>query len=284
MLLSSPGAAAQSPDAYRQEIESFRARREAELRAEDGWLALAGLHWLKDGESRIGSAPGNDLQLPKSAPAHLGVIEQTEGKVRLRLALGATASIGGKPIDAPRELLAGAKPDIVELGAVSFLLIQRDKRNAIRVRDTNSDVRRDFKGLDWFPIDPAARVVARFTPHAEPRRTAIPNVIGYVSQMKSPGIVSFRIGDRELTLEPVFETAEENELFFIFKDQTAGKDTYGAGRFLYAAPAQDGTVVLDFNKAYSPPCAFTPYATCPLPPKQNVLALRIEAGERFSGH
>ena len=281
MLIGS-GVAAQ--DVYRSAIEAFRAKREADLKADDGWLALAGLHWLKDGENRIGSAADNDLVLPKSAPAQLGVIEQAAGKARLRLAPGAHASIAGQPIDAPRELRPGAKPEIVELGAVSFFLIQRDKRNAIRVRDKDSQVRRDFKGLAWFSIDPAARVVGRFTPHAEPRKIPIPNIIGYVSEMKTPGVVSFRIAGRELTLEPVFETPEEDELFFIFKDRTAGKETYGAGRFLYAELPKDGVVVLDFNRAYSPPCAYTPYATCPLPPKQNVLGVRIEAGEKFSGH
>ncbi len=273
-----------SQDAYRQELEAFRAKREATLKADDGWLTLAGLHWLKDGDNRIGSAPDNDVVLPNGAPAQLGVIEQAGGKASLRLAPGAPASVGGIAFDAPRELKPGAKPDVVEIGSVSFFVIQRDKRNAIRVRDTDSETRRDFKGLEWFEADPKARVVARFTPHPEPRRIPIPNVLGYVSEMKSPGVVSFRIGGRELTLEPVFETPEEDELFFIFKDQTAGKQTYAAGRFLYAAPPRDGVVVLDFNRAYSPPCAFTPYATCPLPPKQNVLGVRIDAGEKFSGH
>lgn len=281
MLLGS-GVAAQ--DAYRLEVEAFRAKREADLKADDGWLALAGLHWLKDGENRIGSAADNDIVLPGSAPAHLGVIEQAAGKASLRLAPGAYASIAGRPIDAPRELRPGAKPEIVEVGGVSFFSIQRDKRNAIRVRDKDSEARRSFKGLEWFPIEPKARVLARFTAHAEPRKIRVPNVIGYVSEMKSPGVVSFRLGGRELTLEPVFESAEENELFFIFKDRTAGKATYGAGRFLYAALPENGTVVLDFNRAYSPPCAFTPYATCPLPPRQNLLGVGIEAGEKFSGH
>jgi hypothetical protein len=148
------------------------------------------------------------------------------------------------------------------------------------LKDNASARRREFAGLKWYPVSEAHRVVARFVPHASPKTIPIANVLGQEDAQPSPGYVVFRIGDRELRLEPILEDPDAKELFFIFKDATAGRDTYPAGRYLYTALPKDGTVTLDFNKAYSPPCAFTAYATCPLPPPQNRLAVRIEAGEK----
>jgi uncharacterized protein (DUF1684 family) len=153
----------------------------------------------------------------------------------------------------------------------------------VRVKDPESPVRRGFKGLQWFPVDEGWRVNARFVPHQPPRTVELADVTGAVQRLTAPGYVVFTHGGRELTLEPVLEEEGAKELFFIFKDQTSGRETYGAGRYLYAALPQDGTVVIDFNKAYSPPCAFTRFATCPLPPRQNRLAVRVQAGEKHTG-
>ena len=268
-LLLAGALLAVGPD-YRGEIERWRAKREAELRAEDGWLALVGLHWLKPGENSFGSAPDNAIVLPPSAPARAGRLEHRDGKTVAFLASGGERPLGEK--------------DVLRLATLSMFVIRRGDRYALRVRDTESPTRRAFKGLRWFPVDPAQRVEARFVPHASDTRVAIPNVLGGLTWMKSPGRVVFELRGKQLSLEPVLESDDAAELFFIFKDDTARNGTYGAGRFLYSARPKDGTLVLDFNKAISPPCAFTQYATCPLPPKQNVLPVRIEAGERFSGH
>lgn len=271
---------------YREEVESWRAEREAGLKADDGWLTLVGLDWLKEGANSFGSAKGNAIVLPGSAPARAGTFEHRAGKTTVSIEKGVRARMGGQPAARHEMGLGGggAKPDVLEIGTLSMFVIRRGERYAVRVRDKQSPTRSSFKGLDWFPVDESYRIEARFVPHGAEKRIPIPNVLGTVSPMKSPGKAVFELHGRELTLEPVYETDGAQELFFIFKDETARKETYGAGRFLYSALPKDGKLVLDFNKAVSPPCAYTEYATCPLPPKQNVLPVRIEAGERFSGH
>jgi uncharacterized protein (DUF1684 family) len=268
---------------YRASIEAWRAEREAKLRADDGWLVLAGLYWLKPGENRFGSSPDNEIVLPASAPAHAGTFNHAAGKTTVTVAPGVRASVGGEEV-VSRELRLGREPDVLVLGPLSMLVIRRGERYAIRARDKESENRKRFKGLEWYPVDPRYRVVARFVPYGAERRIPIANILGGVSQLRSPGSVVFELDGQQLRLEPVYETDDAKELFFIFKDKTAPRETYGAGRFVYSELPEDGRVVLDFNKAYSPPCAYTPYATCPLPPKQNELPVRIAAGERFSAH
>jgi uncharacterized protein (DUF1684 family) len=285
LLLAGALQAGAAPE-YRAEIERWRVEREAGLKAEDGWLALVGLHWLEAGANSFGSARDNAIVLPASAPARAGRLEHRAGRTRVFLADGVDARVEDGPAHG-RELGLGQGargPDVLRLGSLSMFVIRRGDRFALRVRDSESPTRRSFKGLEWFPVDAAYRVAARFVPHASETRIPIPNVLGGVTRMRSPGTVVFELGGKSWTLDPVFESDGARELFFIFKDETARKETYGSGRFLYSELPRDGGVVLDFNKAYSPPCAYTEYATCPLPPKQNVLGLRIEAGERFSGN
>jgi uncharacterized protein (DUF1684 family) len=167
-------------------------------------------------------------------------------------------------------------PDVLALGTLRLILLKRGERYAIRVKDNASPARKRFTGLRWYPADPAWRISARFTPYPAPRKIAIQNVIGATEYVDSPGVVEFIRGGKTYRLEPI---AEGSELFFVFRDATSGKSTYGAGRFLYADAPEGGTVLLDFNKAENPPCAFTAYATCPLPPKQNRLTLPVAAGE-----
>ena len=153
----------------------------------------------------------------------------------------------------------------------------------MRLKDLHSDFRRKFQGLKWFPVKPELRVTARFVARAKPTSLEVPSIIGVTEAMPSPGTAEFELNGKTFRLDPVLEPGA-SRLFFIFRDATSGHGTYGAGRFLYAEPPRDGTIVLDFNKAYSPPCAFTPYATCPLPPPQNRLPIAIEAGEMHGGH
>jgi uncharacterized protein (DUF1684 family) len=149
------------------------------------------------------------------------------------------------------------------------------------MRDQQSQYRREFRGLQWYPVKPEYRVTARFVPYSPPKTIPVPNIIGGTFPETCPGYAEFELRGEKLRLEPVLS---DGRLFFIFRDETSGKKTYGAGRFLYSDLAKDGIVTLDFNQAYTPPCAFTPYATCPLPPKQNRLPVAIEAGELDYGH
>ncbi len=281
-LLASGLAPPAAGPAYRAEIEGWRRQREARLEAEDGWLAVAGLFWLDEGLNRFGSGPGNSIALPSgAAPPVAGALELRQGKVSVRVEPGVTVTAAGKPVTA-MELRSDdpGPPDVLKLGRLSLQVIARGGRYGIRMKDPESEARRTFAGLRWFPVRGDMRVDARFVPWPSPRTIPIPNVLGQVNDLPSPGYAEFNLAGRTLRLEPVIEEPGAQELFFIFRDQTAGKETYPSGRFLYAPMPKDGAVVLDFNKAYSPPCAFTAYATCPLPPPQNRLPVRIEAGEK----
>lgn len=282
---ASAGPPASAGKDYAAEIEAWRAQREVRLKAEGGWLSLAGLFWLKEGANTFGDAAGNDVVLPKgSAPARAGILELRAGRVTVRLEAGVAASIGGTRVETA-ELRSDATPtpDVLSLGRLTLQVIDRSGRLGVRVKDPQSPARLGFKGLSWYPVDQGWRVNARFVAHAQPRTLELADVTGSVQKMTAPGYVVFRQGGRELRLEPVLEDPDAKELFFIFRDRTSGRGTYGAGRYLYAALPQEGTVVLDFNKAYSPPCAYTRYATCPLPPPQNRLAVSVAAGEKYAG-
>jgi uncharacterized protein (DUF1684 family) len=267
---------------YETEVEQWRQQQELELKSDGGWLTVAGLFWLKEGVNAAGSAASNGIVLPRG-PAKLGEFDFRGGQVTFQPAEGALVSLNGRPAVASAKLKADTdgKPDQLELDGLTMFVIHRGDRFGIRMRDTASKLRKDFTSRRWFPVKLDYRVTAKFVPYNPPKMIAVPNVLGETSQMPSPGYVEFALDGHELRLDPV---VEDESLFFIFRDETSGKGTYPPGRFLHADFAKDGKVTLDFNKAYNPPCAFTPYATCPLPPKQNRLPVRIEAGEQFSGH
>lgn len=273
---------------YNEQIEAWRQKREERLKADGGWLTVAGLFWLEEGKSRFGTAPDNQIVLPEgSAPEHAGVFERHGATVKVSVEKDVDATLGDNPVGEASEMRSDTTgaPDVLALGRrLQMHVIERGGRFGIRLKDLESPLRKAFQGLSWFPISESWRVVARFELYDPPRQVEIPNVLGQVESMSCPGAVVFTLGGQELRLEPVVEDPNEPELFFIFKDATSGQETYPSGRFLYAEMPKDGQVVLDFNKAYSPPCAFTPYATCPLPPPQNRVKLRIEAGEKFTGH
>jgi hypothetical protein len=278
-----PSAAVGAPEAYAREIDAWRAAREERLRADDGWLTVSGLFWLQDGANRAGSAEDDAVRLPASVPPGAAVLELRQGRVSYRLSPGVSgATLDGAPAPASGELRAddAGRPSLLGFGPVTLHVIRRGERVGVRAKDRDSAARRDFKGLDWYPVDASWRLEARFVAHAEPVFVRVPNVLGQVLDMPSPGDVVFTRDGHEVRLTPVLEEDDASELFFIFKDATSGKTTYPAGRFLYAPLPKDGRVTLDFNKAYSPPCAFTPYATCPLPPQSNRLGVAITAGEK----
>lgn len=267
-------------EAYRQEIERWHASRIARLTAPDGWLSLVGLEWLQPGANRIGSSADNDMVLARM-PAHLGTITWADdGTLSILLGNGQGATIDGK-IETSAVMLddSHAHPTTVAFGSVNFIAIDRGGRKGLRVRDREAETRARFAGIARFPVDPAWRIVADWQPLDPPFPLATGTVIGTIENYPAPGKAVFERDGRRYELYPVIEVPGDTQLFLIFADATSGRETYGAARFLYADMPRDGKIVLDFNKAYNPPCAFTPYATCPLAPPENRLALRVEAGE-----
>ena len=266
---------------YPAEIEAWRASRIENLTSPTGWLTLSGLHRLAEGEYTLGSAAEAAIVLPASAPSRLGILTVSEGSVHLRVHPTATVRFEG---EATTELemtpSASGEAPIVEIDSVSFFVIRRGDLLLLRVRDSEHPDRSAFAGIDSFEIDPAWRLAARFEAYAPVKQIPIANIIGLVSDNPSWGAVVFEHDGETYRIDAVAEPGDE-ELFLIFGDATSGHETYGGGRYLYVdAPDADGRIDLDFNRAYNPPCAFTPYATCPLPPIQNRLDLRIEAGEK----
>jgi hypothetical protein len=267
---------------YKASVEAWRKEREDDLRAEDGWLTVAGLFWLKEGENRFGTDPGNDIVLPKgSAPAHAGVFVHKGGKTVIRVEGGARVMLDGKAVHAQEVKADQPGPaDKLALNALTMYVVKRGDRYGIRLKDKNSKQRTEFAGLSWFPVSESYKVLADWVPYDPPRQIAIANVLGQTEKSPCPGYASFTLNGKTIKLEPLGEPGDK-ELSFIIRDGTSGKETYGAGRFLDTDAPKDGKLLIDFNKAYSPPCAFTEFATCPLPPKQNQMLVRIEAGERY---
>ena len=265
---------------HAKQIEAWRAQRVEHLKAPNGWLSLIGLHWLKDGKNSVGSAKGNDVVLA-AGPAKLGTVTLKDGKATIEIDPKSAATIDGKPAKAA-ELLDDSheKPTTVAFGTASFYLIDRNGKKALRVKDSEAKTRKQFHGIDYFAIDPSWRVEAKFEEFKPAHTLDIPTVLGTVDKMTVPGKVTFTRDGKSYSLLPVLEAPDAKELWFIFADRTSGKETYGAARFLYADLPKDGKLAIDFNKAYNPPCAFTPYATCPLAPPENRLDLRVTAGEK----
>ena len=254
---------------YRQEIAQWRTEREAKLKADDGWLTVVGLHWLHEGVNTVGSDPNADAPLPASLPARVGTITLSKGKVHFKPA-------GGVPL---REM--DLKTDVTDqydrlaLGRVKFFVIERETKFGVRVKDNDSETRKKFNGLRWYPVDPTWNIKAKFV--SSPHQVSFDTEVGVKEKDDSPGYVTFMRGGQQYKIEAV---KEDDDLWFVFRDQTSGKTTYGASRFLYTPFPKNGFVEMDFNKAENPPCMFTDYATCPLPTPQNRLQLAVTAGEQ----
>jgi uncharacterized protein (DUF1684 family) len=266
---------------YERSILAWRQEKEESLRADNGWLSLAGLFWLTQGEDPVGSAPDRPIRLPEgSAPGLAGSFLVRGGEVVFRAAPGVAWTSSGEPLDAITMApdTSGA-PTKISLGNVTMALIRRGERLAIRIWDRGAARRREFRGRKWFPIDPRYRVIGDFERFGEPRTILVPDVSGGVQRMESPGAVAFVLHGEPLRLTALQE--DEGSLFLIFTDATTGTSTYPAGRYLLTSAPNRGTLEIDFNRAYNPPCAFTPYATCPLPLPENRLAITIEAGEKY---
>jgi hypothetical protein len=291
LLIAAPPPAAPAPPAgYRAEIEAWRRDREQQLRAPDGWLALVGLTWLHPGANRFGAGPDDDVPLPAPAPRHAGTLLVDGATVRVSLSPGvsgtrngrpwlAAAGAGAAPTPLRTDTTAGG-PDVLGFGGVTLQVIERGGRLGARVKDPQSPRRVHFAGLAWFPVAPEYHAVARLAAHDKAVEIVVPDASGGKQRLESPGTLSFTLAGKALRLDPVRDGGDDADLLVVFRDETTGRETYGAGRFLRARRRPDGSYDLDFNRAYSPPCAYTPYATCPLPPPQNKLGMRVPAGEK----
>jgi uncharacterized protein len=270
----------QADEAYLQALAAWRQEREAGLKADNGWLTVAGLFFLNQGKNTFGSGPLNDIVLPSSAPAEAGTFEFDGKKVVMRAKAPLTVNGTEATVAELHPAAGGHQADQLTIGPLTLFVHLSGDRLAIRLRDKNSDIRRNFTGLKWFAPNEAYKVTARFEPYAVPKVVKVPNILGDLETYTAPGLVAFTLNGQEHKLE-AFESGsgDRKRFFIVFRDLTSGKETYPSARFLYADLPVNGQTTLDFNKAYNPPCAFNPYTTCPLPSEQNRLRVRIEAGE-----
>lgn len=271
---------------YVKEIDAWRAKHEADYRRE--YVTISGLFFLKPGENRAGSDPANEIVLSKSAPPSIGAFLMDGNRVRFQPRDGVTVVLDdGTPVTRTIDLRSdGGGPnnhvDVLAIGDLTLSVHMSGERLTIRTRDEHGEVARSFLGFRWFPIDAKYRVTARFIRDRSPHDVVIPNLLGDNDTYETEGVVEFTLNDRKLRMRPM--TTRPRRFFFIFKDATSGHETYAAARFLYSDLRDDGTTVLDFNEAYNPPCAFNPYTTCPLPPAENRLKVRIPVGEKAYPH
>ncbi len=282
-LLVSCGGADEPFDLAQYEADNmqWRAERLERLRGPAGYLNLAGLYWLEDGAVTIGSSASNDIVFPATAAAHVGDLEVTSEGVLLTVAEGVEVYSDGTKVSSI--LIADdttATPVTISHASIAWIIIKRDNRFALRLRDFEHPAIAAFPPIEYYPIDPKLRVAATLKRFVTPKVLQVDTVIvGLGWQPESPGVVEFELDGQLLQLEAY---ASGDELFFVFGDRTSGRETYPAGRFLYAdVPAEGETTVLDFNRAYNPPCAFNDFATCPVASPQNRLPIAIVAGERF---
>jgi hypothetical protein len=288
---SATGADSKSGDdaAWQRDLLAWRAKRASNLQAPEGWLSLIALGWLKEGDNSFGAAEDCRVQIAGNAPAHIAVVHLEKNALRLLPPAGGFPKdllVDGQP--AKEQALAADdadNPSKLSIGTLTIIVIHRDDQFALRVKDLEAPTRVGFHGLHWYEPNAAYRVHARWIPYNPPKVLDIPTVLGTTTHMPAPGAAEFTLDGQTVRLEPVLEDPKSTDLFFIMRDATSKSTTYGAGRFLYTelpdhGISQPGELWLDFNRAVNPPCAFTAYATCPLPPPQNRLGVAIQAGEQ----
>ena len=279
IIFALPALSLQPPDAaYLQSFEKWKGELVDDLK--QNWLVLAGLFWLKPGANTFGSAADNAIVLP-SGPAHAGVFQLQGDAVSVELQKDAPAKIDSKSVNqAKLQADVTGKPTVIEMGSLRMHLIQRGHRLGIRVKDLNSQAARNYAGPIFFPLDMNYRVTGTFVPSDGKKTVDVPNVLGDVTPTPIAGEVRFKLNGQDLTLTALSGDPGKG-LSFVMGDLSGKTDTYPGGRFLDTDPVVDGKVVLDFNRAYNPPCAVTPYATCPLAPKENRLPVVVAAGEKY---
>lgn len=271
---------AKMSDSYRDSIMQLRREHITELKSDNGWLNLAGLYWLEKGENSFGSDSSNRIIFPEKAPARMGVFVLDDSmNVEVRILPGVNVTCGGFPVrDTVMIPDTGKGTTVLALGTLRWFVIRRGSMTGVRLRDLEHPAVKNFDTIPAWPVDPSWRLPARFVAFVNPVRVQIPNVVGADMESTSPGMLYFKYKGKQYTLQP---TGTPENLFVVFADQTSGRESYGSGRFLEIdGPDEEGQYFIDFNKAYNPPCAFTPYATCPVPRKENILPFAVTAGEK----
>jgi uncharacterized protein (DUF1684 family) len=288
-LVAGPNDPKDDPSAWQRSLLAWRAQRAASLQAPEGWLSLVALGWLKEGDNSFGSAEDSRIRIKDKAPAHIAVVRLEKGALRLLPPAEGFPKgllVDGQPAKEQALLSDDAeKPSKLTIGTITVIVIHRDDQFALRVKDLEAAPRGAFHGLRWYEPNANYRVRARWIPYTPAKVLDIPTILGTTTHLPAPGVAEFTLDGKVLRLEPVIEEPKSTELFFIMRDTTSKTTTYGAGRFLYTefpdhGVSQPGEVWLDFNRLQNPPCAFTAYATCPLPPPQNRLSVPIPAGEQ----
>lgn len=271
---------------YINEIKNWHNERIKSLKSEDGWLSVSGLFWLNEGENSFGAALSNDIVFPEDkAPDFIGWFVLDNGQVRVKIKSDVQVFHKNTPVT---EMLLRSDvegdPTILAFGSLNWYVIKRDNKFGVRLKDSENPKISIFKEIERYPISSKWRIKAEFLPYNPPKKIALPTVLGTVIEESSPGALEFKINGQTYQLDPIGD-ANDEKFIIIFADQTNGIETYGAGRYLYVIkPNEEGITYIDFNKAYNPPCAFTKYATCPFPPTQNRLPVKITAGEKNYKH
>ncbi|HEY7441296.1 MAG TPA: DUF1684 domain-containing protein [Vicinamibacterales bacterium] len=275
---SGGGASNAAPADHAAKVQAWRDKHEADYRRD--WVSIAGLHFLMTGTYTVGSGQGNDIVLAAHVPATIGRLVVADGKVTYEPASGVAVMQQGKPVAGSIVLKEQSSPpkDEIVIGDVRLVVHVSGERLSLRVRDPHGELATGFLGFTWFPIQPEYRVVGRFVPDAEPRQMSVLNTFNDVDTYPTEGVVEFQLNGQMLRLRPF--TTRPKRFYFVFRDASSGQETYETARFLYADLLDDGTTVLDFNEAYNPPCAFNPYTTCPIPLRENILPVKILAGEK----
>jgi hypothetical protein len=276
------GSVAFAGEAHQEDL-AYRSKRAEWMRSERSPLALAGLFWLKPGDNTFGTAPGNDIVLPTgSAPAKAGRLRLSGHRVAVEMDAGVTAMLDGQPVSSHdlKSDAGGATPDLVHLNSLRMKVIERGGQLALRLIDLRNRPLLQFQKLDFYDIDPAYRVEAKFTPYVPSKKIQVALITGQVEELECPGFVEFVLKGQTLKLEPVYEVPGDSKLYFMFKDSTNGRETYGGGRYLYSDLPRQGRVALNFNQAHNPYCAYHSYSTCQIPPLSNWLKIPIRAGEK----
>lgn len=279
---STPEPAAVPPPfdraAHAEVVEAWRAKHDVDFRRD--WVSIAGLFALKTGSNTVGSDPASDIRLPARVPNAIGHLLVDDASITFRPVSGAPVRLGDTPVTSAVVLHGpgAASPAELSVEDVKFYVHMSGRRRTMRVKDPHSELVRDFRGFRWFAIDPAYRVVGRFIKDAEPKKLTVSNTVGDEDEYTTDGVIEFTLLGQTLRLRPF--TTRPKRFYLVFRDGSSGQETYETARFLYADLADDGTVVLDFNQAYNPPCAFNPYTTCPIPVKENRLSIKILAGEK----
>jgi len=276
---------------HEQSVQAWKDLRVKRLTTPDGWLTLCGLTWLEAGDNSVGSDSKSKVTLPTSCPANVGVIHLSDnGKITFTAAQGSGATIQGSAVEAGKAIElksdAEAKQTVVHLAqeSVTFVVIKRDTKLGVRAKDKKNQAYLEFKGIDYYPVSSQWKVDAVYHPYPEMKTMNVVNAVGLPDPQRCPGYLEIKVAQDSHTLDVIDEDGDPDRFWIIYKDQTSGNETYGM-RYLYcprpAKGSKDNKTYIDFNESYNPPCAFTPYATCPYPPKQNHLKVKVEAGEKM---